>query len=124
MAERQQAVAIRNHVLALVPANGKRHQYGCAGAVGPCRLTTWKRDTLRFVLREPFDPFGTQAAAQGSVSQRPATGIAPLPFGLDIWQRGRVLSLAWDETCISVVSFRSGEWQAQALALDVAVTPA
>ena len=118
VAERQLAVAIRNRVLAFVPANGKRHQYGCAGAIGPCRLTSWESESLRFVLREPFDPFGTQAAAQHATPSWAAINEAPLPFGLDIWQRSRVLSLAWDETSIDVVSFRPGTWVAEALALN------
>ena len=117
--ERQQsAVTIRDHVMPLVRARGQRHQYGCAGDNGPFHLTTWERDPFRFVLRVPFDPLGTQVAANipaGAILTDEST--APLPFGLDVWTAARVLSVAWNRTELIVVTFRHGPWEREALAL-------
>lgn len=116
--ERQcRAVAVRDIVLPFIQANGKKHQYGSAGIVGPCHLTTWEHDALRFVLREPFNPFGMRVAVQDGATRPLVTDTTPLPFGLDVWRTGRMLSLAWDETSIVVVCFRLGAWEAEALAL-------
>lgn len=117
--ERQQsAVTIRDHVLPLVRARGQRHQYGRAGDIGPVHLTTWERDPLRFVLRVPFDPLGTEAAtnihAGTALSDESTTR---LPFGLDVWAAARVLSVAWNRTELVVITFRHGPWESEALAL-------
>jgi len=118
--DRQQSAAtIPDHVLPLVRARGQRHQYGCAGGIGPFHLTTWERDPLRFVLRVPFDPLSTQEAAEtpaGAALHR-GSSTAPLPFGLDVWQVGRVLSVAWNQVELVVVTFRQGDWEREVLAL-------
>ncbi|MBL6079683.1 hypothetical protein JMJ56_16820 [Belnapia sp. T18] len=110
-------MAVRDLVLPFIHANGKKHQYGCAGMVGPCHLTTWEHEALRFVHREPFDPFGMRAAPQNGAARPLVTHTNSLPFGLDVWRSGRMLNLAWDETSIVVFSFRLGVWEAEALAL-------
>jgi hypothetical protein len=114
------ALTIRDHVLPLVQVRGQRHQYGCTGGSGRFHLTTWESDPLRFVLRVPFDPLGTQAAVQapGGAALPQGKGTAPLPFGLDVWAAVRVLSVAWNQTELVVVTFRHGTWELEALALN------
>ena len=80
---------------------------------------TWEWDPLRFVLRVPFDPLSTQVAAEvpsGAMLHR-KSGSAPLPFGLDVWQSERVLSMAWNQVELVVVTFRQGDWEREVLAL-------
>ena len=55
-----------------------------------------------------------------TATQRPEAMPNPimLPYGLDVWRRQRVLSLAWDpDGRIEVVGFRPGVWEAETLSL-------
>ena len=116
-------MAIRDRVLPLLRSNGQKHQYGCVGAAGPCRLTTWETGLFRFVLREPYRPM----ARAGLSADAPDTGAmppreddaAPPPFGFDVWREdGVVLSVGWGtDGAAVVVALRPGAWEAEALAL-------
>ena len=119
-AERR-VVAIRDHLVRLVQSRGNGHQYGLGGMFGPLHLTTWETGPFRFVLRTPYRPSGMPIEADarrlGPVPQR-ASNPALLPYGLDVWRRHRVLSVAWDPNGpVEVVSFRRGAWEAETLAL-------
>ena len=117
----RRAAIIRDHVVPLVQVRGQGHQYGCAGQSGPLHLTTWECGQFRFVLRVPFGPPGVQGKV---VDQHPTaagrkSNPALLPYGLDIWRRLRVLSVAWEpDGRFEVVGFRRGTWEADTLALS------
>jgi len=105
-------------VFPLVQARGQRHQYGRSGDIGPFHLTTWEHAPLRFVLRVPFDPLGTEVATNIQAGAALSDGSTPrLPVGLDVWAAARVLSVAWNRTDLVVVTFRPGPWEHEALAL-------
>ena len=111
------ASTIRDHIVPLVQSHGQGHQYGCVGVSGPLHLTTWSCSPFRFVLRVPFRPPGVPGT---TAPQRPDAMPNPgmLPYGLDVWRRQRVLSLAWDpDGRIEVVGFRPGVWEAETLSL-------
>ena len=113
----RRASTIRDHIVPLVQSNGQGHQYGCVGVCGPLHLTTWDCSPFRFVLRVPFRPPGVPGK---TATQRPEVMLNPvmLPYGLDVWRRQRVLSLAWDpDGRIEVVGFRPGAWETETLAL-------
>jgi hypothetical protein len=64
------------------------------------------------VLRVPFGPEGAQVPWPAS---EPG---AALPYGLDVWSGGRVLSVAWEaDGAIEVVGFERGAWEDEALSL-------
>jgi hypothetical protein len=111
----QRAAAIRDHLIPLVLLRGQKHQYGQAAGVGPVRLTTWDTGRFRFVLRVPYSPSGTQVVlcAEHPRSVPPQKRrSAPLPFGLDIWMRRRLLSIAWEaDGAVEVIAFRRGTWE-------------
>jgi len=67
----------------------------------------------------PFDPLSTQEAAEtpAGAALHWGSSTSPLPFGLDVWQVGRVLSVAWNQVELVVVTFRQGDWEREVLAL-------
>jgi hypothetical protein len=108
---------IRGHIVPLVQSHGQGHQCGCVGVSGPLHLTTWNCRPFRFVLRVPFRPPGVPGT---TATQRPDAIPNPvmLPYGLDVWRRQRVLSLAWDpDGRIEVVGFLPGVWEVETLSL-------
>jgi hypothetical protein len=119
-AERR-AIAIRDHIVPLVQSRGQGHQYGRAGVSGLLHLTTWKCAPFRCVLRVPFRPPGVPGEAASQRAEpvpHQRSSPALLPYGLDVWRRQKVLSLAWDpDGLVEIVAFRRGAWEVEALAL-------
>jgi hypothetical protein len=43
-----------------------------------------------------------------------AYGLRPpqhLPYGLDVWERGKVLNIEWSDNNVLVVSYKAGSWK-------------
>ncbi len=109
------ALAIRDHLLPLIRAQGAMKEIGGSGL----RSVTWEVGGFGFTLRSPFTPWpgtsppGSYAAALAKQRAGPV-----LPWGLDVWHDRAVLSLRWDDAGrVEVIRFNRGPWEAEALAI-------
>ena len=110
------ALAIRDHLLPLIRAQGATEETGGSGP----RMTTWKAGRFDFALRSPFTAWGIKAPPprpyRAAQAERRADPV--LPWGLDVWHGRKVLSLQWDHAGrVEVISFTRGPWEDEALAL-------
>jgi len=121
-AQDRRAIAIRDHLLPLVRAHGSMEEV--SGAAG--RLVVWKAGNFTCSLRSPSTPWPAEAPPTASYDQAISRQRAKpdLPWSLDVWRGGTVLSLQWDEEGrVEVVSFTPGPWEAEALAMGAWPSP-
>ena len=83
-------------------------------------VVAWEAKPLLFTLRTPLSDGpkeGPTPSYQHALVRQQAK--AELPYGLDVWHRGRkVMSLRWSDTGeVNLINFKGGEWEAEALAL-------
>ena len=110
------ALAIRDHLLPLIRAQGAMEEIGGSGV----RMTMWKAGRFAFALRSPFTAWGIKAPPPRSYSAAQAKQRANsvLPWSLDVWHGRKVLSLQWDDAGrVEVISFTRGPWEAEVLAM-------
>src|SRR5918995_1801362 len=110
------ALAIRDHLLPLIRAQGTMEEIGGSGM----RTVMWKAGRFAFALRSPFTAWGIKALPPRSYSAAQAKQRANpvLPWGLDVWHGRKVLSLQWDDAGrVEVISFNRGPWEDEALSL-------
>ena len=110
------ALAIRDHLLPLIRAQGAMEEIGGSGV----RMVMWKAGRFAFALRSPFTAWGIKAPPPRSYSAAQAKQRANpvLPWSLDVWHGRKVLSLQWHAPGrVEVISFHRGPWEAEALAL-------
>jgi hypothetical protein len=111
-----QAIAIRDHILALLRQ---------AGAVqiqrDTVRLTELRMGVWAFRHWTPFNELGREEASSPGYRhaierQRTKQG---LPYGLDVWHGAKVLRILWSEDgAIEVASFVRGSWEDEVLTLQ------
>jgi hypothetical protein len=109
------ALAIRDHLLPLVREHGKLENQR-----GPVRLIGLQVGLWAFRHWTPFNVLGSgEASSPGyrHAIERQHT-MLDLPYGLDVWHEGKVLSTLWAENgSFDVVSFVRGRWEDEALAM-------
>ena len=111
------ALAIRDHLLPPIRAQGTMEEIGGSGV----RMTMWKAGRFAFALRSPFTAWGIKAPPPRSYSAAQAKQRANpvLPWSLDVWHGRKVFSLQWDDARrVEVISFNRGPWKAEALAME------
>lgn len=109
------ALAIRDHLLPLIRANGTLVQVGNASM----KVLAWKMLPWGFSLRTPFSPFpaGRAPRTQQEAVLKQQAG-EQMGYGLDIGYEGKkVFNLEWDDTRHVVVTFKRGGWEEEALHL-------
>ena len=111
------ALAIRDHVLPLIRERGALQSIGIVRIV---TVVAWEAKPLLFTLRTPFSggpKEGPAPSYQHALLRQQAKAV--LPYGLDVWHRGRkVMSLEWSGAGESnLIRFMAGEWEAEVLAL-------
>ena len=112
------ARALRDLLVPLIQANGETEQ------VGGGRFVVWKYPPWLLMLRTPFTRWpGSRdpASHREAVLMQQAKPV--LPFGLDVFQSGKVMSLQWAEDGrFELISFRPGPWEVEVLTLGGAST--
>jgi len=109
------ACVIRDHLLPLVRDGGTLEKQ-----LGPVRLVVLEIGT--WVIRH-WTPFSELSSGEASSpGYRHAIerqrGRPNLPYGLEVWHGGNVLSILWsDDGCFEVVTFIRGSWEDEALKL-------
>jgi hypothetical protein len=101
----ERAVAICRHLLPLIRA------HGVIAEVSGVRVTRWVSVPFSAVLRTPFSKWPSCDAR----------GRPLLPYGLNIRQGHKVLSMSWnDQGEVGVTSFKRGPWEDEVLRLGAA----
>lgn len=113
---------IRDNVLPWLRACGTLRQLGSA------TMLMWEPAPWMFMLRTPFSSWPPekdrrldyqQALVRQLLQARPVR-----PYGLDVWHlRAKVMSVEWDDQTMGLISFRSGPWETEVLALRGAGDP-
>jgi hypothetical protein len=109
------ALAIRDHLLPLVRERGTLENQR-----GPVRLVGLQLGSWTFKHWTPFNeltPGEASSPGYRHAVERQHT-LLDLPYGLDVWQEGKVLSVLWAENgAFDVASFVRGPWEDEALAM-------
>ena len=114
------ALAIRDHLLPLIRAHGAMREISKGGL----RMVAWKAGRFAFALRSPFTswPDVVSDSYEAALAMQRAGPV--LPWGLEVWHGGKVLSLQWDDAGrAEVISFARGPWEDEALALGRGLEP-
>ena len=109
------ALAIRDHVLPLVRERGTVEVQ--RGAV---RLTVLELGPWVFHHWTPFNDLSPDEASSPGYRHAVERQHArpDLPYGLEVWRGGKVLSVLWaDDGTFDVASFARGPWEDEALVL-------
>ena len=114
-ANENRALHIRDHVLPLIRACGALESQD-----GLLRVIVWRCGIWSFKHWTPFTALGSQEAA--SPGYRHALErqyqVPMMPYGLEIWQSEKLLSMLWADTnLVQVITFDRGPWENDALAL-------
>ena len=110
------AVAIRDHILPLLHANGTLKRQRDA-----VRLIALRMDPWVFRHWTPFNDL--QSGEASSPGYRHAIerqrGQQTMPYGLEVWHGEMVLRMLWaDDGALDVTTFVRGSWEDAALALQ------
>ena len=113
------ARVIRDHLLLLmqgkgffVPCSNRPDVRSLQCSIGPFLMS----------LHTPFTPMRGSAPVTRAYEEAVVWQSLPkrtiLPYSLDVWRGNKVMSVQWSDTDeFNVISFRSGPWEAEALAL-------
>jgi hypothetical protein len=96
----ERAIAIRDHVLPLLQANGTMQ------AVGPMSVLMWHAEPWRAIYRTPF-----QRMPDKDPALTRQMGKQPLPYGLDVWHGSKVFSIEWSDPDVRIITFKRGPWE-------------
>ena len=109
------ALAIRDHLLPLVRDRGTLERQR-----GLVRVIAWDLDPWLFKHWTPFRELSPEeASSPGYRRALERQHTRPdLPYGLEVWRNGKVLSVLWaDGGAFKVNSFVRGSWEDEALML-------
>ena len=108
------ALAIRDHLLPLIRAQGAMKEIGGSGL----RSVTWEVGGFGFMLRSPFTPWPDAPLFSYNEALAKQRASPVLSWGLDVWRGRKLLSLQWDDAGrAEVISFTRGPWEEEVLAL-------
>jgi hypothetical protein len=98
---RQRAIEARDHALKLIRAHGEWR------IVRPHRMLAFERGELFILHRTPFQRQPEPSESVKYLAELTGKAINR-PYGLDIWARGKILNIKWDDNgAMDVVSFRA-----------------
>ena len=116
-AQTTRALAIRDHLLPLIRAQGVMEELGGSGP-RMARMVVWRTGLFAFALRSPFTPWPDAAPLSYGAALAKQRASPLMPWGLDVWHGRKVLSLQWDDAGrVEVISFNRGPWEDEALSL-------
>lgn len=94
---------------------------GAIQAVSGMRVVQLSTGRFEFILRTPFSVIPSAKTPSYSNSLARQLTSVEKTYGLDIWyERKKAMSLVWSEHGpTELVSFKSGPWELEALALSV-----
>jgi hypothetical protein len=122
------AIHLRDHALSIL------RQLGSYQPIGDTKFLMWKGEAFSISHRTPFQKwdYGPEVAAKFLAAKHELSldqakyaatlhGIKlpeVLPYCLDIWRGGKVMSLEWaDDGRAHIISFKRGPWEAEFPAL-------
>ena len=109
MSKRDRAIELRELSLTVVRAHGSWQTAG-----NRLRLLTCDRGDLRIALQTPFQqqPSQVPSPAKYLAAQSGKPSAVNLPYVIDVWDGGKVLSVQWaDDGTVLVVSYKPGVWE-------------
>ena len=116
-AQTTRALAIRDHLLPLIRAQGVMEELGGSGS-RMSRMVVWRTGLFAFALRSPFTPWPDAAPLSYDAALAKQRASPLMPWGLDVWHQRKVLSLQWDDAGrAELINFNRGPWEDEALAL-------
>ena len=109
MSKQERAIELRDLALTVVRAHGSWQSLG-----NKLRLLTYNSDDLRIALQTAFQllPSHVPPLAKYLAAQRGMPSPVNLPYVIDVWDGGKVLSVQWaDDGAVLVVSYKPGTWE-------------
>ena len=109
MSKREHAIALRDLALTVVRARGSWQTVG-----NKLRLLTCRLDDVRIALQTPLQQQPSDIAPPAkylAAHHRKPTPVY-LPYVMDVWDGGKVLSLQWaDDGSVEIISYKPGTWE-------------
>ena len=108
MNKQERAIELRDLALSVVKARGAWTKT----KPGEPNLLMFDNGDLRIAYRSPFQKMPPPSGELIRTSM--ALGLMPLeklPYGLDIWARGKVLNVEWSDGDVNVRSYKAGSWE-------------
>jgi hypothetical protein len=109
MNKRERAIELRDLALSIVKARGEWMKT----KPGWPNLLAFNNGDLRIAYRSPFQKMPPPPSGE-LIRTSMAHGLMPLenlPYGLDIWARGKVLNVEWSDGDVNVRSYKAGSWE-------------
>jgi hypothetical protein len=81
---------------------------------GEVRLLTCRLDDVRFALQTPLQqqPSDIPPLAKYLAAHRGKPTNEYLPYVMDVWDGGKVLSVQWaDDGSVDIISYKPGKWE-------------
>ena len=124
MTGKKRAIQLRDAALRIAQRQGAWLPVDIPGL----SLLTYRDGTFAIAYRTPFQQFPQRA----DPSEREIEQYGPhtaellhqqsgrnLPYGLDIWCGGKVLSIEWaDNGTVALISYKPGDWEGRLLTID------
>jgi hypothetical protein len=122
--KRDRAIELRDLALHIIHSRGTWEEIPVRGGA-PMRMLGFRDGDLRILFRTPFQAIPAAPPLMQYVAAM--LGRDPrinLLYGLDIWCKGKVLNIEWaDDGALTVVSYKSGEWERELRRLAGADVP-
>jgi len=109
MNKREHAIALRDLALTVVRARGSSQTVG-----NKLRLLTCRLDDVRIALQMPLQqqPSDISPMPKYLAAHRGKPTPVYLPYVMDVWDGGKVLSLQWaDDGSVEIISYKPGPWE-------------
>jgi hypothetical protein len=109
MSKREHAIALRDLALTVARAHGSWQTVG-----RKLRLLTCHLDDVRIALQTPLQqqPSDIPPLTKYLAAHRGKPTPVYLPYVMDVWDGGKVLSLQWaDDGSVEIISYKPGTWE-------------
>ena len=109
MSKREHAIALRDLALTVARAHGSWQTVG-----NKLRLLTCRLDDVRIALQTPLQqqPPDIPPRTKYLATHRGKPTPLYLPYVMDVWDGGKVLSLQWaDDGSVEIISYKPGTWE-------------
>ena len=121
---KERAIQLRDAALRIVQRQGALQPVNISGL----SLLTYRDGKFSIAYRTPMRQPPKKAGPSAREIERYAPYTAALlhqqsgrnlPYGLDIWCGGKVLSIEWaDNGTVALISYKPGEWEGRLLTID------
>jgi len=109
MSRREHALALRDLALTVAKARGSWQTVG-----NKVRFLTCRLDDVRIALQTPLQqqPSDITPLAKYLAGHRGKPTPVYLPYVIDVWDGGKVLTVQWaDDGAVVIISYKPGAWE-------------